>query len=117
MAIEAAVDKISATTAVVTLTGSLTLGTNLKIVDTRLQQLVEGGVQSLVLDMSHCLYSDSAGLGTLIHTFGVLSERGGSMRLCGVNERLAAMFKMTRTDALLPCDPDRAASLAALASA
>jgi len=99
------------------LTGSLTLGTTLKIVDTRLQQLVEDGVHRLVLDLSYCAYSDSAGLGTLIHTFGVLSERGGSMRLCGVNERLAAMFKMTRTDALLPCDPDRETSLAALASA
>ena len=114
MAIEAAVDKISATTAVVTLTGSLTLGTNLKIVDTRLQQLVEGGVQSLVLDMSHCLYSDSAGLGTLIHFYGLLQQRGGTIRLCGASERVAALLRLTKTDVLLPTDPSIEASLSVL---
>ncbi len=101
-------------TAVATLTGPLALGTGLKIADTQLQKLIEGGVSKLVLDLSGVPYSDSAGLGTMVHTYGLLQARNGSLRLCGVSERLAAMLKMTRTDAFLPADADVEASLAAL---
>ena len=114
MPLQIAVQKPAAETAVAVLTGTLTLGTDLKVAATQLQTLVEQGVRSLVLDMTGVAYSDSAGLGMLIHTFGLLEQRGGAMRLCGVGERVAAMLRMTHTDKVLPTDPDLNASLAAL---
>lgn len=76
MALEAVIDRIDATTAVVTMSGSLTLGTALKVVDTKLQQLVQDGVSKLVVDLTACAYLDSAGLGALVYRYGVLAGEG-----------------------------------------
>ena len=111
MHLDMAVDRLDPGSAVVMLNGALTLGTNLKIVDTNVQQLIEEGVRRMVLDMTNCSYSDSAGLGFLVHAYGLMTERGGSMRLCGVGERVGAMLKMTTMDKILPCDLDRQSSL------
>lgn len=105
---------IAADTAVVTFSGSLTLGTSLKIADTNLQSLIYKGVIKLVLDLTEVGYMDSAGLGTLVHTYGLTQEKGGAFRLCGVQSRIANMLKMTRTDQLVPIDADVEASLAAI---
>ena len=114
MALEVTVNKLDDLSAVVTLTGALSLGTNLKILDTNLQQLVEDGVLRLVLDLTGCPYTDSSGLGVMIHTYGLIQARGGSVRLCGVSDRIARMLELTHTDSLLPRDADLASSLAAL---
>jgi anti-sigma B factor antagonist len=114
MQTEMTVEKLDSATAVAVIHGSLTMGTNLKTIDHNLQALVEGGVSRLVVDMTACPYSDSAGLGVLMHTFGLLQEGGGAMRLCAVSDRVASLLKMTRTDAMLGCDVDRETSVAAL---
>jgi anti-sigma B factor antagonist len=114
MALDITVERLSGVSALVTVQGAMSLGTNLKILDTQLQQLIEEGVLKLVLDLTASPYADSAGLGVLIHAFGLVRARGGSMRLCGVSERIAALLKLTHTDAMLPCDADLAESMAAL---
>ena len=117
MALEATVETVetgSGTTAVVTLVGLLTLGTNLKTADQRVQTALAQGAKNLVLDVTGVEFSDSAGLGMLVHTFGLVRAKGGQMRMCGVGERIAYMLKLTTTDKLLTVDADRAASLAAL---
>jgi anti-anti-sigma factor len=114
---EAAIERIDPLTAVVTVTGALRHSPLLKDVNTALQQLISDGVIHLVLDLSSCLYVDSAGLGTLLHTYGLISERHGHFRLAGINQRVEDLIVMTHTDALLHRDPDRAASLAVIAAA
>ncbi len=116
MQTEMAVEKLDAATAVAVIQGSLTMGTSLKTIDHNLQALIQGGVSRVVVDMTACPYSDSAGLGVLMHTFGLVQERGGAMRLCGVTERVSNLLKMTRTDTILSMDADRETSLAALAA-
>ena len=114
MSLQAVVDRIDERTAAVAISGPLTLGTNLKIVDTQVQALIEGGMTRLVLDLGECAYADSAGLGLLVHTYGLLQDRGGSLRLCGVSARIGNLLRMTKADGFLPVDADRAASVAAL---
>lgn len=106
--------QVAADAAVLTIAGQLTLGTSLKIADTNLQSLISKGVVKLVLDLSGVPFMDSAGLGVLIHTYGLTQEKNGALRLCGVRERIANMLKMTRTDLLIPVDADADASIAAL---
>jgi anti-anti-sigma factor len=113
MALDTTVDRLDQRSAVVTVRGPLSLGTNLKIVDTQLQQLIEDGVVRLVLDLTSCPYCDSAGLGVMVHAHGLIDAKGGMIRLCGVPERIAALLKLTHTGPLLPCDVDSAASIAA----
>jgi len=114
MALDATVERLNDVSAIVTVRGPLSLGTNLKIVDTQLQQLIDEGVVRLVLDLTASPYADSSGLGVLIHTYGLIRAKNGSMRLCGVSERIAALLKMTHTESVLPCDADSATSIAAL---
>jgi anti-anti-sigma factor len=114
MALDITVEKLNGVSALVTVQGALSLGTNLKILDTQLQQLIEEGVTRLVLDLTASPYADSAGLGVLIHAFGRVRSKGGSMRLCGVSERIGALLQLTHTEAVLPCDADLAASMAAI---
>ena len=114
MTLQASFERIHADTAVITFVGSLTLGMNLKMADDQIRGLVEGGVSRLVLDLTAVPYMDSAGLGTLVHTNGLLLRGGGMLRLCGLGERLAAVLKLTNMDAVLSVDPDAGASLAAL---
>lgn len=106
--------QIDEESAVVTIAGQLTLGTSLKIADTNLQALIAKGVIRIVLDLSGVPFMDSAGLGALVHTYGLTQEKNGTLRLCGLQPRVANMLKMTRTDQLIPVDADSDASIAAL---
>lgn len=96
---------------VISLLGALTFGTDLKIADTQMQQLIEAGSCKIILDLSGVPYSDSAGLGTLVHVNGMVQERHGILRLCGVSDRVTALLKMTKMDSILGVDPDVNASL------
>ncbi len=117
MPLEASVQRLPPDIAVLTLSGPLTLGTNLKTLDGTIQTLLGSGTRRLVFDLSASPYADSAGLGTLIHTAGLVAERGGTMRLAGVSDRMLSMLRMTRTEALLPVDVETSASLAVLNTA
>jgi anti-sigma B factor antagonist len=114
MAIQLVVEELGPDTAVVTFEGSLNLGSTLLAADNQLQGLIGKGVTRLVLDLSAVPYCDSAGLGVLVHTYGLAEQNGGKVRICGASGRVAGVFKMTRTDTFLAIDADRAASIAAL---
>jgi anti-sigma B factor antagonist len=117
MSLQTSIDRIHPETAVITFVGNLTLGMNLKMVDGQIQGLVEEGVSRMVLDLTAVPYIDSAGLGMLVHTRGLMRQREGKLRLCGVSEQVASLLKMTMMDEVLPVDADTTASLAALGSA
>ena len=111
MPLNMTIDRLNPSSAVVTIHGALTLGTNLRILEANVQQLIGEGVQRLVLDLSDCNYADSAGLGFLIHTYGLVVKHSGTMRLCGLQEQVAGLLKMTQTESFLICDANREASL------
>jgi anti-sigma B factor antagonist len=114
MPVEAHIELLPGDAAVFTLTGAMTMGSALKVVDGQLQSALASGIRHLVLDLQCVEYADSAGLGLLVHTYGLLNERGGSLRLCGIQPRLRAMLHTTRTDTILTLDGSRQESLAAL---
>jgi len=113
MPLEASIEQIDGV-AVVTIHGNLTLGTRLKTIDDQAQTLIGHGTRKVLFDLAAVTYCDSAGLGMLVHTFGLLRERGGSVRLCSVSQRVRELLKLTMTDTFIPIDTDRAASLASL---
>jgi anti-sigma B factor antagonist len=86
---------------VITVSGSLTLGTSLKVLDSQIQNLIDGGLLHLVLDISAVDYVDSAGLGLLIHTYGRLNEKKGTIALNGVQPRVADLLRLTKLDTYL----------------
>ncbi len=114
MAFEINIRSAKPDTAVITLSGPLTLGTNLKIADAQIQTAIQGGAVRLAIDMSGVPYMDSAGLGALVHIYGQTKAQGGAVRLAGASERVATLLTMTSMDTLMPMDADVDASLAAL---
>jgi anti-sigma B factor antagonist len=114
MPLSASIENLPEGIALVRLSGGLTLGTSLKIADSQIQSAIEGGVTRMVIDLTHVEYVDSAGLGALMYAYGMLNEKGGALRLCGVNDRVLSLLQMTKTHKFLPIDKSQDESLAAL---
>jgi anti-sigma B factor antagonist len=114
MPLSASIERLPDGIAVVILAGGLTLGTSLKIADSQIQAVIENGVTKMVIDLTDVDYIDSAGLGALMYAFGVLNDKKGFLRLCGVAPRVMSLLQMTKTDTFLPIDNSRHESLAAI---
>ena len=114
MPLSASIENLPQGIAVVRLSGGLTLGTSLKIADSQIQSEIEDGVSKMVIDLTDVEYMDSAGLGMLMYAYGMLNEKKGTLRLCGVIERVMSLLQMTKTDTFLPIDKSLDESLAAL---
>lgn len=80
------------------------------------RQLVEAGAAALVVDLQAVTYIDSASIGCLMDIHRLLADRGGSLRLCGLQPRVATMLSMTGVHKIVDIHPDEAAALAAFAS-
>ena len=68
----------------------------------------------LVLDMSGVPYMDSAGLGVVMNYYVTASDHGRKLLLAGVNERVSALFEMTRVSGVLTSFPSIEAAEASL---
>ncbi len=115
MPLSATIEKLPDATAVVTLSGQMTLGTSLKVADSQISGIIADGVTKLVIDMTGVDYMDSAGLGMVVYVFGAIREKQGTLRICSVAPRLQTLLQLTKTDTFLSIDQTRAESLAALA--
>ena len=73
---------------------------------TRLKQLVDSGKVELILDMSSVSFIDSSGLAALVSGLKHARERSGWLKLAGVNEQVAGIFKMTMLDRVFELYPD-----------
>lgn len=114
MPLSASIENLPEGIAVVRLSGGLTLGTSLKIADSQIQAAIATGVTRMVIDLTDVEYMDSAGLGMLMYAYGMLNEEKGTLRLCGVGDRVSALLKMTKTDSFLAIDTTCDESVAAL---
>jgi len=101
-------------TAVITLSGHLTLGTSLKVADSQMHGAIDEGVTRMVIDLTGVDYLDSAGLGLLVYVYGMIREKKGALRICGVAPRVLSLLQLTKTDTFLSIDQSREESLAAL---
>jgi anti-sigma B factor antagonist len=116
MTLKTTIKHIQADTVIISFAGNLTLGMGLGLAASQIQNLIDNGVCRMVFDMTTVPYIDSSGLGVLVHTYGLTLQKGGMLRLCCLNERVAALLKMTKMDAVLSVDGDASKSLAAINS-
>jgi anti-sigma B factor antagonist len=111
MLLDDAIEQIDATTAVVTLTGRMTLGMRLREIEGKLNHLIDGGTRVLVLEISGIEYADSAGLGLIMLLYGKMKTVKGSLRIAAAGHTLQQLFELTNTDKLLSLYPDRSSAL------
>jgi anti-sigma B factor antagonist len=104
MPLDASFAQLPNQTVEVTLNGSMTLGTSLKVLESQIKSSLEDGATHVILNMTAVNYMDSAGLGLIVFTNAELTSKNGSLLLRGVNQRLHNLFERTRTDAILKFD-------------
>src|SRR5579884_1796123 len=114
MSLETSTERLADRAAIITISGSLTARSPLRSLDTEVKSAMFQGIIHLVLDVSGVDYVDSAGLGLLMHIYNDLHQKGGSLRLCGVQARLRKILETTHTDTLLAVDGSREESIAAV---
>lgn len=115
MLLNTKIEQIAEKKVVITVEGSMTVGSSLKVLDAQLQNLVTNGVKTVVFDLTDVDFIDSAGLGLLMLARGLLNKSGFMLRLCSPQARVRALLKMTKTDTLLKIDESLEDSLAAIA--
>jgi anti-sigma B factor antagonist len=67
--------------------------------------LLDRGVQRLVVDFSEVAYVGSAGLRVLLATAKRLRASGGELRVCSLNETVREVFEISGFSELLPVFP------------
>lgn len=84
---------------VIRVDGQLVVGNRQELKDL-IQAALTGGVRKFLLDFSHTGYIDSSGLGALVTIAKQARERGGDLRLAGLNDDLRSLFELTKLDTL-----------------
>ena len=59
------------------------------------RQLVEGGSRKIVIDLQGVSYIDSASIGCLMDIYRLMQDRGGAVKVAGVQPRVETMISMT----------------------
>jgi anti-anti-sigma factor len=63
---------------------------------------VEGGAHKVVIDLAAVSYLDSASIGCLMDVHRLLQEKGGALRLSGLQPRVETMISMTGVHKIVP---------------
>lgn len=81
-------------------------------VQARIHGLVDEGCVELVCDLTEVRFLDSAGLSALVSGLTFARERGGFLRLAGLDEEIARDFRVTKLDHVFVLYPSAEAALA-----
>ena len=76
---------------------------------------IEGGARLVLIDLAAVGYLDSASIGCLMDVHRLLQNKGGALRLCGLQPRVETMISMTGVHKIVPLDHDEEDALAAFA--
>lgn len=80
------------------------------------RQRVEGGARKLVIDLAAVSYLDSASIGCLMDIHRLLQEKGGAVRLSGLQPRVETMISMTGVHKIVPLHREEEDALAAFSA-
>jgi len=82
------------------------------VLKARIKELVGLGRVELVCDLTGVGFLDSSGLAALVTGLKAVRERDGFLRLSGMNEQVAKIFKLTMLDRVFDVYPNSEAALA-----
>ena len=79
----------------------------------RVRQLVEDGERQVLIDLQAVSYIDSASIGCLMDVHRLLQEKGGAVKLSGLQPRVETMISMTGVHKIIEMHRDEAEALTA----
>ena len=75
--------------------GKITLGDGDQELGEAVRTILEQGGRRIVLNLSKVSYLDSSGVGELVGCYTSIKNKGGELRICGMNSRIFGLIKMT----------------------
>ena len=81
------------------------------------RQLVEDGARKVVIDLQPVTYIDSASIGCLMDIRRMLQDKGGVLRLSGLQPRVETMVSMTGVNKIIEIHREEASAVAAFGGA
>ena len=73
-------------------------GTKAEDFQQQIEQSIENGVDTILVDFSQVTFMDSSGLGALVKAFKTLKTAEVDLLLCSVNEQVRMLFELTGMD-------------------
>jgi anti-anti-sigma factor len=86
---------------------------NLSSFFSEVRQLVEGGARKVLIDLAAVTYIDSASIGCLMDIYRLLQEKGGAVKVSGVQPRVETMISMTGVHKLIDLHREEDAAMQA----
>ena len=77
-----------------------------------IRQKVEAGSRKVVIDLAAVSYLDSASIGCLMDIHRLLQQKGGALRLSGLQPRVETMISMTGVHKIVPLHREEEDALA-----
>jgi anti-sigma B factor antagonist len=81
----------------------------------KLTELINNGNRLIVLDLSSVAFVDSSGLGAIVSTLKKVGPNG-DLAICGLQDSVLSLFKLTRMDRVFRIFPNSKEALAALSA-
>ncbi len=75
--------------------GKITLGDGDQELGEAVRTILEQGGRRIVLNLSKVSYLDSSGVGELVGCYTSIKNKGGDLRICGMNSRIFNLITMT----------------------
>ncbi len=75
--------------------GKITLGDGDQELGEAVRTTLEQGARKLIINFDKVSYLDSSGVGELVGCYTSIKNRGGEMKICGMNTRIFGLIKMT----------------------
>lgn len=98
------------------ISGRLQLGNLLQAAESAIQDLIDGGVRKLVIDLTRLDAIDSSGIGVLITCAEQMEEVRGQVRIAGARGMVSRVFETIHVDRIIPLDTDLASACAAFSN-
>ncbi|HNX95183.1 MAG TPA: STAS domain-containing protein [Holophaga sp.] len=75
--------------------GKITLGDGDQELGEAVRQTLEDGARKIIINFTKISYLDSSGVGELVGCYTSIKNKGGELRICGMNSRIFGLIKMT----------------------
>ena len=75
--------------------GKITLGDGDQELGEAVRTQLEQGGRKIVINLSKVSYLDSSGVGELVGCYTSIKNKGGELRICGMNTRIFNLITMT----------------------
>jgi anti-anti-sigma factor len=72
-----------------------------------ISNLVDSGVDVVLIDFQDVTFMDSSGLGALVLALKTVRAAGGKLFICSVNEQIRMLFELTSMDRVFDIYPNR----------